>query len=107
MIRSLLNATLTVYRASFTDDGRGGRTKAFASAGTIRAKLSQPAAEERAAAAQMGARLDYIVHTTHDADVRRGDELDSGGARRLRVVSVVSDSHATYRRLDCEVVQSD
>jgi SPP1 family predicted phage head-tail adaptor len=100
-----LNSELTVYRATDTPDGAGGTTRAFASAGTIRAQVSQPSAEERTVAAQTGANLTHVVHTTRGADVERGDELDIGGARRLRVVSVTWDSRQTYTRLECEVTQ--
>jgi len=105
MIGHRLNRVLTVYRPAYAADAVGGRTRAFASAGTIRAQVSQPRAEERLLAAQFGARLDYVVHTTAGADVQRGDELDDGGARRLRVVSVTHDSRTTYLRLECEVTQ--
>lgn len=105
MIGHRLNSTLTVYRATFSDDGAGGRTKTFAENGTIRAQVNQPTAAERAAAAQLGANLSHVVHTTYGADVERGDELDNGGARRLRVVAVLNDSRETYSRLECEVVE--
>lgn len=105
MIAHRLNATLTVYRASFAGDGVGGRTETFASAGTIRAQVNQPTAEERLAAAQAGANLTHVVHTIYGADVARGDELDDGGARRLRVLAVFTNSRHTYRRLECEVVE--
>lgn len=107
MIGHLLNTELTVYRASYVADGAGGRTKTFASVGTIRAQVSQPTAAERQVAAQMGALLTHVVHTTEDADVERGDELDNGGARRLRVVGVVQNSRTTYKRLECEVTQGE
>lgn len=107
MIGHRLNSTLTVYRASYTTDAVGGRTRSFVAAGTIRAQVSQPSAEERAVAAQEGATLHHVVHTTYGADVQRGDELDDGGARRLRVLAVVHDSRMTYSRLECEVVQGE
>jgi SPP1 family predicted phage head-tail adaptor len=106
MIRHRLNETVTVYRASFVDDGAGGRTKTFAEVGDIRAQVNQPSAQERLAAAQLGAELSHVVHTTYGADVERGDELDAGLARRLRVRDVMHDSRRTYYRLECEVVQS-
>lgn len=105
MIAHRLNSTLTVYRATYVDDGAGGRTKTSAVAGTIRAQVNQPTAQERLAAAQLGAELSHVIHTTFGADVERGDELDAGGARRLRVRAVFNDSRETYKRLECEVVQ--
>lgn len=105
MIEHRLNETLTVYRATFTSDGAGGRTKSTAEQGTIRAQVNQPSATERLAAAQLGSNLSHVVHTTYGADVERGDELDDGGARRLRVLDVMHDSRRTYYRLECEVVQ--
>lgn len=105
MIDHLLNTTVTVYRAAFTADGRGGRTSTFASQGTVRAKVGQPAQVEGVIAGRHGATLLTPVHVAHAADVRRGDELDTGGARRLRVVAVVNDSRQTYKRADCEEIQ--
>ncbi len=105
MIDHLLNTSVTVYRPSFVADGRGGRTRSFAAQGPIRAKVGQPSAAEGTQAGRHGALLMTPVHVGYAEDVRRGDELAAGGARRLRVVDVVSDSRATYKRLDCEVVQ--
>lgn len=107
MIAHRLNSELTVYRASYVDDGRGGRTQTFAALGTIRAQVNQPSAQERLTASQWGDRLTHVVHTTFGADVERGDELDAGGARRLRVLGVLNDSRQTYKRLECEVTQSE
>lgn len=105
MIRHLLNSSVDVYRATFTDDGRGGRTSALAKVGAVRARVSQPSAEERMVAGQRGAILEHVVHVMNVEDVRRGDELDHGGPRRLRVQGVVEDSSATYKRLECQVVE--
>ena len=105
MIGHRLNSTLTVYRATYVADGAGGRTKLMVPVDTIRAQVNQPTAAERAAAAQLGAALSHVVHTTYGADVQRGDELDNGGARRLRVLAVLNNSRETYSRLECEVVQ--
>lgn len=105
MIRHLLNDALTVYRASFAADGRGGRVKTMSEVGTVRARVSQPSAEERRTAGREGATLDAVIHVAFRADVQRGDELDDGGSRRWRVVSVVNDSSRTYRRLECQAVQ--
>lgn len=105
MIGHRLNDELTVYRATYVPDGAGGSTRTFAAVGTIRAQVSQPSSAERQVAAQVGALLTHVVHTTYGADVERGDELDSGGPRRLRVVGVLNDSRRTYARLECEVTQ--
>lgn len=105
MIGHLLNASVTVYRASFAADGRGGRTRSTASHGTLRAKLEQPSPAERLVAARDGAVLDWIVHVLYGSDVQRGDEIDAGGARRLRVVAVVTNSRHTYTRLECAFIQ--
>jgi head-tail adaptor len=107
MIGHLLNRELTVYRAAYVADGAGGRTRTLSEHGTVRGMVTQPSDEERQVAAQEGARLDSVVYTTNGADVERGDELDDGGARRLRVVSVIENSRETYARLHCEVVQGE
>ena len=107
MIGHLLNATLTVYRASYVTDAAGGRTKTFAEHGTVRAMIAQPTDAERQVAAQMGARLDFTVYTTNGADVERGDELDYGGARRMRVIGVVENSRDTYTRLHTAVAEGE
>lgn len=112
MIGHLTRSTLTVHRPAFIDDGMGGQTPTFAAAGEIRALVSQPTADEVQAAGQFGARLEHVVHTDYHRDVRRGDELDGDlpstiePGRRLRVWAVISDSHETYKRLQCEVTQS-
>lgn len=105
MIGPLLNEVLTVYRATFEDDGRGGRTKTVAVWGTVRARISQPTAEERTVAAQEGATLDAIVHVPYGSGVERGDEIEDVGPRHLRVLSAVHDSSRTYDRLMCQVIQ--
>lgn len=105
MIGHLLNAAVTVYRPAFTADGRGGRTRAMNEQGSIRARIVQPTDVERTVAGQDGATLYHVVHVAYGADVERGDELDTGGSRRLRVVAVVSDSSGTYKRLDCRVIE--
>lgn len=116
MIRHLLNMSVDIYRATPSDDGQGGTTRALTQVGTVRARVSQPTATERAVAAQMGAVVQHVVHVAYTTDVERGDEIDTGaypygassygvGPRRLRVQSVVSDSSATYKRLECQVIQ--
>lgn len=107
MIRQRLNSTLDVLRPSRTPDGAGGSTEQLVSAGTIRAQVNQPSAEERLAAAQLGANLTHVVHTIAMADVERGDRLDTGGPQLLVVVAVLTDSRRTYKRLECEVTQSE
>jgi head-tail adaptor len=108
MIGHLLNSSVTVYRATYADDGRGGRIKSMAVVSTIRAKIDQAMiVMERQVAAEFGATLTHIVHVSYAADVRRLDELDDGGARRLRVQAVLSDSHRTYKRLQCELIQGE
>lgn len=106
MIGPLLNSTVTIYRPSFVADGRGGRTTTFASQGAVAAKVGQPAQVEGVIAGRDGAMLLTPVHLAASTDVRRGDELDTGGDRRLRVVAVVTNSRTTYKRADCEVIQS-
>ena len=105
MISRLLLDTVEVYRPTLVADGRGGRTRSFASVGVVRAKVGQPSTDERATAARLGAVLSAVVHVAFGADVRRGDELDVGHPRRVRVVSVTTNSRRTYARIECEEVQ--
>lgn len=107
MIGHRLNTTLTVLRPSRTPDGAGGSTETLVTVGTIRAQVSQPTAAERVAAQQLGANLTHVVHTTATADVDRGDRLNAGGPWPLRVLAVVKNSRSTYKRLECEVAQSE
>lgn len=107
MIGHLLNSTVTVYRPGYTSDGAGGRTKTFTQTGTVRAKVGQPFSQELMAAGQLGAHLTHVVHVAHGADVQRGDELDVGEGRRLRVLDAIHDSRLTYTRLDCQAVQGE
>lgn len=104
MLGHRLNAALTVYRATFAADGAGGRTSTLATVGSIRAQVSQATAAEREIAQRMGADLAYVVHTTSDADVERGDELEHDGTR-FRVLAILRNSRTTYTRLECEVIQ--
>lgn len=107
-----MTQTLSVWRATDVEDSGGGQVDVFAQVGTIRAKVNQPTPEEVQAAGTWGARLSHVVHTPVYNDIRRGDEF--GGETpsevlpgfRLRALSVVSDSHQTYRRAMCEVVQA-
>lgn len=105
LVGHLLNTTVDVFRPSFTLDGRGGRSRSFAFVASMRAKVGQPRPSEGTLAGRDGAMLMTPVHLDAGADVRRGDELEVGQARRLRVVDVVTDSRGAYLRADCEVVQ--
>lgn len=105
MIDHLLTDTAEVYRATLVPDGRGGRTRSFASIGFERVKVNQPTASEQDVAARLGALQVVRVHARYGADIERGDELDVGWSRRLRVVAVLSNSGRTYRRVECEEVQ--
>lgn len=107
MIGHRLNSTLTVHRPTVIADGAGGGVKTFSELGTIRAQVSQPSAQERLVAAQAGALLTHVVHVANGEDVQRGDELDTGTGRRLRVLAATHDSRNTYLRLDCEQVQGE
>lgn len=97
---------MQVWRATTVDDGAGGQVVTRAHVGTVRARVSQPAAAERLAAGQAGARLDAVVHLQPDADVRRGDELASDG-ETYRVASTVWPSEPVYLRAMLERIQSE
>lgn len=112
MVGHLMTHTLSLYRSEDTIDLGGGRVNVFTQIGTVRAKVNQPTPEEVQAAGVWGAQLSHVVHTEEFEDIRRADEF--GGelpsevlaGYRLRVLAVVSDSHQTYRRMMCEVVQA-
>lgn len=104
MIRHRLNRTFTVRRPTLAGDGAGGYIEQLVEVGTIRAQVSQPSAKERVAAQQVGATLTHVAHAEARANVERGDRLDDG-KQTLRVVAVVQDSRATYKRLECEAEQ--
>lgn len=107
-----MTQTLSHWRSTDVEDAGGGQTETTVQIGTIRAKVNQPTPEEVQAAGTWGAQLSHVVHTPVYNDVRRGDEF--GGETpsevlpgfRLRVISVVSDSHQTYRRCMCEITQA-
>jgi hypothetical protein len=111
-VAHLLTHTLSVYRPTESVDSGGGRAESNVFVGTIRAKVNQPTPEETQAAGVWGAQLSHVVHSEVYEDVRRGDyfggelpsEIEDGFM--LRVLSVVSDSHSTYRRMACEIVQA-
>ncbi len=105
LVGHLLTDTVDVFRPTFTPDGRGGRSASFAFVASMRAKVNQPSPSEGKLAGRDGAMMVTPVHLDAGVDVRRGDELEVGGPRRLRVVDVVTNSRASYLRADCEVVQ--
>lgn len=112
LVSHLLAQSLTLYRGVEAVDAGGGRVVVFEQVDVIRAKVNQPTPEEHELAGVWGVQLSHVVHAENYVDVRRGDML--GGElpsevqpeQRLRVVSVVSDSHSTYKRAFCEIVQS-
>lgn len=111
LIGHLLTQTLSLYRGDDAIDSGGGRVVVFAQIDVIRAKVNQPTPEEHQLAGVWGAQLSHVVHAESYVDIRRDDRL--GGElpsevqpdQQLRVISVVSDSHSTYKRAFCEVVQ--
>lgn len=113
MIEHLLTQSLSVWRPSTAVDSGGGQTVTVSQVGTVRAKVNQPTPAEVQAAGVFGARLSHVVHVLPHEDVRRGDELDGDlpsdipADHRLRVYAAVSDSHQTYRRLECEITQAE
>ena len=111
-VAHLMTQTLSQYRGEQVEDSGGGQELTFSFVGSVRAKVNQPTPEEVQEAAVWGAQLSHVVHTEVYEDIRRGDMF--GGETpsevlpgfMLRVIAVVSDSHQTYRRALCEVVQA-
>jgi|SRR5690349_22937904 len=102
-----LREKLTVWRPTSTSDGQGGTSIGFVQVGTVRAKVSQPAAAEQIEAQQAGTTMTMIVHLRPDADVRRGDELRRADGDHLRVKYTIHPSEPEYLRADCEQIQSE
>lgn len=102
-----LRETLTVWRPTSTSDGQGGSSTTLAQVGSVRAKVSQPAAAEQIEAQQAGTSMTMIVHMRPTADVRRGDELRRADGDHLRVKYTIHPSEPEYLRADCEQIQSE
>jgi SPP1 family predicted phage head-tail adaptor len=102
-----LPEVLEVWRETLTEDEVGGTTSALVKVGTVRAKVSQPAAAEQVEAMQAGSALTMIVHLRPDADVRRGDELRRKLGSPLRVKYTINPSEPVYLRADCEQIQAE
>lgn len=102
-----LREKLAVWRPTDVSDGQGGTTTTLVAAGSVRAKVSQPAAAEQIEAQQAGTSMTMIVHLKPDADVRRGDELRRPDGDRLRVKYTIHPSEPVYLRADCEQIQSE
>lgn len=103
-----LNRRFQVMRPGTVADSSGGATAVFAEVGTVRAKVSQPTAQEQFEAQRAGATFAITVHLKPNADVRRGDRLvalDDGDD--LRVKSTVTPSDPVYLRADCEQIQDE
>lgn len=101
-----LNRGLEVWRPTSTSDDMGGTSWVLAKVGSVRAKVSQPAAAEQIEAQQAGTSMTMIVHMRPGVDVRRGDTL-IGDNDYLRVKYVIEPSEPVYLRADCEQIQSE
>lgn len=105
-LRNFLNRTLEIWRPALVPDGRGGRVETLTLTGTVRAKVDQPAADERQEADRYGAKHAHKVYIPPRADVRRGDEL-RGGGQVFRVLAVVEPSRPIYRKVLAELWQPE
>jgi head-tail adaptor len=102
-----LPESLTVWRRVNTDDPYGGTSSVLAQVGTVRAKVSQPAAAEQIEAQQAGSTMTMIVHMQPTEHVYRGDELRRANGDKLRVKYTITPSEPVYLRADCEQVQPE
>jgi SPP1 family predicted phage head-tail adaptor len=102
-----LPETLAVWRPVAVPDDLGGSTDEMQQVGTVRAKVSQPAAAEQVEAMQAGSTMTMIVHMRPDADVRRGDELWRADGDVLRVKYTIHPSERVYLRADAEQIQTE
>lgn len=102
-----LPETLDVYRRTSTADPYGGTSYSFVKVGTIRAKVSQPAAAEQIEAQQAGTSMTMIVHMQPTDIVYRGDELHRANGDKLRVKYTIQPSEPVYLRADCEQIQPE
>lgn len=102
-----LPENLEVWRPTRVEDDYGGEVVTPVKQGSVRAKVSQPAAAEQIEAQQAGSTMTMIVHLRPDADVRRGDFLHRADGDRLRVKYTIHPSEPVYLRADCEQLQAE
>jgi hypothetical protein len=103
-----LREKLTVWRPTEVSDGQGGWTLTLVEQSRpVRAKVSQPSAEEQIEAQRAGAALMLPVHLLPTADVRRGDELRRPDGDRLRVKFTIHPSEPVYLLASCEQLQAE
>lgn len=106
MISHLLNRRLAHWRRVETATGTGGTESTWERQGDVTARVSQPGAAERIAAAQAEAQLTHAVYLDPASPVARGDELRDG-VEVYEVTAVVAPSEAAYRRADCHLTQHE
>lgn len=102
-----LPEVLTVFRKTSTEDPYGGTSYVMTQVGTVRAKVSQPAAAEQIEAQQAGTSMTMIVHMQPSDIVYRGDELHRANGDKLRVKYTIQPSEPVYLRADCEQIQPE
>lgn len=112
MIAHRLITALEVWRPAGETDAGGGESITYSHVGDIRCQVSQPSREERRTAQREGADLSHVLHMSATADVARGDQLRGSvpsalDGRCLRVTATVSNSRATYLRVECEATQPE
>lgn len=103
-IRHLLNQSLDVWRATVQGDGMGGQTTTWVQVGSIKARLSQPSAQEREVAAHKEAELTQVIYALPGADVVRGDELHGFGTAYV-VLATFQPSKPAYLRIETTTEQ--
>lgn len=96
-----LDTELEVWRADTTLDAGGGQSTTRFLAGVIRARISQPSAQQREVGQRSEARITQDVYVSADADVRRGDELRGGGLV-LDVIATMTPSDPIYKKAEVE-----
>jgi hypothetical protein len=97
--------TATVMRRTLTDDGVGGTTVSYTSAGTVNCRLvfsgskSEPTMKDREEGGRITAQQFYLVTLAHDADIVQTDRLAINGDTFELLSDVTARSSEVSKRL--------
>jgi len=93
-ITHLLNQSVTVKRVIRSDYRGGGKSREWATVGTIMARIRPAGAAERNVAQQMGVDMTHVMYCEPNADVQRNDRIEwTGHVAEVIAVRVPSKPH--------------